>query len=128
MPVDKEQVIRAIVAQDGRYAINAYEFTLEALSYTIRAHHAGARKHIACKELIVGFAEYGAEVFGFLVSSVFKQWGVKTGKDVGNVVFNMIAKELLTKSESDTIEEFDDSNVQEMADALASKQLEAIAI
>ena len=43
-----------------------------------------------------------------MASAVLTHWGITKTRDFGNIVFNMIEKGLLSKVESDSIEDFND--------------------
>ncbi|MFQ5843737.1 MAG: Minf_1886 family protein, partial [Planctomycetota bacterium] len=43
---------------------------------------------------------------GFLAKSVLEEWGVRSTEDLGNIVFNLVEAELLSRTESDTRQDF----------------------
>ena len=55
-----------------------------------------------------GIADLALERWGRLARLVLNQWGVKTTRDIGDIVYLMIENQWMTAQESDTIEDFDD--------------------
>ena len=71
-----------IVREDPRYAYEAYEFVCEAVTFT---------------QDRLGRAPV-----------VFKQWGLRKTDDIGEIVFNLIRAEKLSKSDRDDPDDFRD--------------------
>ena len=108
-PPPADRKIQELVAKDSRFAAEAYKFTLDALSYTqeqfrLRGHHG----HIDGHQLLLGIRDYARKLFGYLGRAVFAEWGIRTTKDFGDIVFNLIEVQLLSKQESDTKSDFED--------------------
>jgi uncharacterized repeat protein (TIGR04138 family) len=96
--------VSEIVREDKRYAIQAYEFLMQALFYTqTKLKRQG---HISGKELLEGIKEYAIEQFGLLTRTVFEQWGIHSTEDFGKIVFNLVNRGLLKKTEEDSLEDF----------------------
>jgi len=108
---DFKMVVRKIVGQDKRYNADAYEFISEAVNYTAANLKKEATKrqsrHVSCVELLYGVGEYARFSFGPMAGDVFEQWGLRSSKAIGDVVFNMIHEKLLSASESDSVEQFE---------------------
>lgn len=104
-----KDTIRRIVDDDPRYAIDAYEFINQAVSYTankLKRSRKARNPHISGQELLKGISEYAIEQFGPMASEVLKNWGLKDGSSIGNVVFNMVEQQLLYASKDESIEDF----------------------
>lgn len=105
-----------IVRRDGRYAYEAYEFMFEALSHTqgmcgrtpVEGEKPGQDHHVSGPEILKGVVSLAREEFGFLARMVFHQWGLQKTDDVGEVVFNLIEADLLSKTEMDRRADFQD--------------------
>ena len=105
-----------LTRRDPRYPYEAYEFVCDALTHTQEtlgrspreSDAADADFHVSGEELARGACELAAREFGLMASVVFKQWGLRTTDDIGNVVFNLIHGECLAKSERDEPEDFAD--------------------
>ena len=110
---DLETDIRErIIARDQRYQLPAYLFIYEALAFT--QHLLGrdapnlepAERHVSGQELLDGIRRYAGKMFGPLAPTVFRNWGVQSTKDFGEIVFNLVENNLLGKTEGDRREDF----------------------
>ena len=104
------QAVCRIVENDKRYHLSAYEFISGAVSYTIhktdRAKNPRGSRHISGQELVAGALAYALEQFGPLAPDVLEDWGIAEGRDIGNIVYNMIQVELLSASPEDYRSDF----------------------
>lgn len=99
-----EAAIERIYDQDPRYREEAYAFVMEALSYTQKKFKRA--KHVRGEELLEGMRELLLERFGPMTMTVLGYWGIRSTEDFGNIVFNLVANKVLSKTEDDDIEEF----------------------
>ena len=111
--VDLETAIRQqIIARDPRYELAAYFFIYEALAYTQKAlgrdgpDLTPAQRHVSGQELLNGIREYAAHLFGPLAPTVFRSWRVRRTEDFGEIVFNLVERGLLGKTDKDAREDF----------------------
>ncbi len=104
MRQELNDILFEICEQDPRYKDDAYEFVLEALSYTQKKLRRS--RHVTGKELLEGIKELLIEKFGPLTLAVLQHWGIYTTEDFGHIVFNMVDKKVLSKTEEDNIESF----------------------
>ena len=98
--------ICSIAELDGRYHVEAFFLVLEGLEFAMRK--LPARRHVTGAELLDGIATFLLEEYGPLAYHVLTSWGVKETRDVGEIVFLMIKKGLLAKTDHDSIENFRD--------------------
>ena len=63
-------------------------------------------RHISGQELVAGALAYALEQFGPLAPDVLEDWGIAEGRDIGNIVYNMIQVELLSASPEDSRSDF----------------------
>lgn len=103
--IDKDERILGIARKHGRYAPDAYAFVFEALEHTLSTR-GGQRRHVSGPEIMEGARALALEVFGFLARDVFKRWGVTATDDFGEIVFHLIADDLLQKTADDRKEDF----------------------
>jgi len=103
-PKSAEQAVSEIVSRDRRYDFDAYLFILEALEYTYRM--IGERRHVTGEELLEGVRRYGRERYGPMAQTVLEHWGIRRCEDVGEVVFNLVDKGLLGKTDRDSRKDF----------------------
>ncbi len=101
-----KEELKKIVEKDPRYELAAYEFVLEALTYTQEIASPGSSRHISGEELLEGIRELGLHSFGPLAGTVFRIWGITETLDFGNIVFNLVDHGLMGKREQDSIEDF----------------------
>lgn len=101
-----EDRLRSVVRGDGRYDVNAYRFVYQALDFTLK--NIGCKRHVTGRELCEGIRGLALEQYGGLASMVLERWGVRRTADFGNIVFNLVAAELMSRSETDSSADFDD--------------------
>ncbi len=101
---DFYSLIEAICVKDSRYKPDSYGFVIHALHWT----QARLKKqaHISGKELSQGLRDFAIEQYGPMARTVLKHWGITKTGDFGNIVFNMISKKLLAKTDEDSIDDF----------------------
>lgn len=93
-----------ILQQDKRYKIDAYNFVMEALNYTVRKLQ--KTRHVSGKELLEGIKDYALAQFGPMAKTVFEHWGILSTEDFGNIVFNLVEARILSKTEQDSLDDF----------------------
>lgn len=99
-----DDILETICGKDSRYSPDAYDFVLEALSFTQKKYKRS--KHVTGKELLEGIKILLMEEFGTMSLTVLKHWGVTSTEDFGNIVFNLVNSKVLSKTEEDTLEDF----------------------
>ena len=107
--VSFEQALDAIQAKGPRYHREAYLFVREALDFTcknLKKPQRGAQRHVSASELLDGIRQYAMQEYGAMAKTVLNRWGVHTGEDFGNIVFNLVEKGILGKTEQDRREDF----------------------
>ncbi|MEI6421344.1 MAG: Minf_1886 family protein [Lentisphaerota bacterium] len=97
-----------IVKDDPRYAPEAYEFVSKAVVFTMLSlsRDKSPSHHISGQELLDGFRRYAIQEFGPMAGEIMKSWGFSNSSDVGNVVFNLVNRNLLGKTENDSLSDF----------------------
>lgn len=103
---DFYQAVEEMCAADIRYKADSYEFVMKALHFT--QNRLKKTGHITGRELLEGIREYVIEQYGPMVKTVFSHWGITKTYDFGNIVFNLIGKSILSKTEEDSIDDFKD--------------------
>ncbi|MEY2546728.1 MAG: hypothetical protein QOG48_1845 [Verrucomicrobiota bacterium] len=105
------EALDSIVANDARYAREAYIFLRDALDYTTKQQKKtkGTNvRHVSGPQLLDGVRLYALREFGPMVVTVFESWGIRKTEDVGHMVFNLIDSGIFGKTEEDSIEDFRD--------------------
>jgi uncharacterized repeat protein (TIGR04138 family) len=108
--INFEEAVEKILAKDARYQRDAYGFVREALDFTqklIGRENRDQPRHVTGQELLRGIREFALAQFGPMALTVFEEWGIRTGRDFGEIVFNMIEIGLLAKTERDSRADFD---------------------
>jgi uncharacterized repeat protein (TIGR04138 family) len=92
--------------EDSPYELEAYEFVLRALDFTIQGFD--EVRHVSGQELVEGIRSYARAEFGPMAKHVLNHWGVHATRDFGEIVFLLVERGLLRKTEEDSLEDFDD--------------------
>lgn len=107
-----EEVLERIQGRDSRFANEAYLFVSEALGETVRRlgrqKAPVGKRHVSGQELAEGMADFALDRFGPMTFQVLKTWGLGKTRDIGDIVYTLIDEKVFSKSESDSIEDFDD--------------------
>jgi uncharacterized repeat protein (TIGR04138 family) len=109
--INFDEAVDLILAKDTRFARDAYTFVREALDFTqklVVREARGAIRHVTGQELLGGIRKFALEQFGPMTVTVFEEWGVKSCRDFGEIVFNMVEIGLLAKTDKDTRDDFQD--------------------
>jgi len=105
--VSFERALELIRAKDPRFEDDAYAFVREALDHTQKTIGKGARiRHVTGQELLTGIRDYALAQFGPMAMTVLEEWGIRSCKDFGDIVFNMVDIGLLAKTEKDSRADF----------------------
>ncbi len=99
-----QEIVEEICIKDVRFKADSYEFLLEALHFTQKK--LSRNGHVRGEELLRGIREFAIEQYGPMTRVVLGHWGITTTQDFGEMVFNMIAKKLLSKTEEDSLNDF----------------------
>src|SRR5712692_4222413 len=106
-----------LVRRDPRYAYEAYEFVFAALNHTQRLlgrmpseNETGAAEphhHVSGRELVEGVRDLALREFGMMARVVFRLWGINRTADFGEIVFNLVEENLMSKNDKDTRADFE---------------------
>lgn len=102
------EAIRRAAREDGRYALEAYQFLFEGLDRAVKmTGRMGAEdRHVTGQELAEALRLLALDVYGPLARQVWNSWGLQTTRDWGEIVFVLIGHGIFSKQESDSIEDF----------------------
>lgn len=107
-----KETLEQIARDDGRYDARALKFVYEGLATTIEKlrqdEDADHPRHITGQELAWGLADVAMQRWGRLTAMVLAQWGLRTTRDFGEIVYLMISREWMTSQDTDTIDDFND--------------------
>ena len=104
-----DEIVEKMIEKDPRYPREAYIFVREGLDHT-QKQHAKQRSeqlcHVTGQELVAGMKDYALSQYGPMSLMVLGEWGIARCEDFGELVFNMIDHGLLSKTDTDTREDF----------------------
>lgn len=105
-----------VVRRDPRYAYEAYEFVFAALGHTQKmlgrtpaaegSEETSPQHHVSGRELLDGIRDLALREFGLMARTVFHMWGIDRTDDFGEIVFNLVAANLMSKTDEDMRADF----------------------
>jgi len=103
-----------VLHEKKRYHRNAYEFLFEALRFTQEVLDRGVvmegvdeeSAHISGEELLEGVRQLALEKFGLMTQTVFRYWGIDSTEDFGRIVFDLVERGEMRKTERDQLSDF----------------------
>ncbi|MBE7500314.1 MAG: hypothetical protein HS113_08405 [Verrucomicrobiales bacterium] len=104
-----DDVLEQVVAADPRYGREAYHFLREALDYTQRAvskANQGKLRHVTGQELLAGIRAFALQQYGPMALTLLDEWGVRRCEDFGELVFNLIDRGVLSRTDTDSRADF----------------------
>ena len=106
-------IVALIHKDDPRFDRKAYEFVRLGLDHTVKeirkkeATRVEKSRHVTGGELLHGLRVYALDQFGPMAKTILDSWGVRRCRDFGDIVFNLIEYKVLSKTDSDRLEDFD---------------------
>jgi uncharacterized repeat protein (TIGR04138 family) len=105
-----------VVQRDPRYTYEAYEFVFAALAHTQRLlgrvpPPEGTSEqdyHVSGRQLLEGIRDLALREYGLMARTVFRIWGINSTADVGEIVFNLVEANLMSKTAEDARDDFRD--------------------
>jgi uncharacterized repeat protein (TIGR04138 family) len=105
-----------LVRRDPRYAYEAYEFVFAALAHTqkMSGRASGPPEanepdhHVSGRQLLQGICDLALREFGLMARTVFHMWGIDKTADFGEIVFNLVEANLMSKTAEDQRSDFRD--------------------
>jgi uncharacterized repeat protein (TIGR04138 family) len=107
-----------VVRRDPRYAYEAYEFVFAGLTHTQRllgrvpkeeeGANPGPQYHVSGRELVEGIRDLALSEFGLMARVVLRMWGINRTGDIGEIVFNLVEENLMSKTDQDSRADFQD--------------------
>jgi len=106
-----QEALTQILAENSRYHAEAYIFIRESLDFASKILKKPSskepQKHVSAAELLEAIRQYALHEYGPLAMTVLNYWGINNCTDIGQIVFNLVNKNILRKTESDSIHDFD---------------------
>jgi|SRR5262245_53969834 len=96
---------------DPRFRREAYGFVMLALGIAAEAlpperRADPVRRHLTALELLQGMVTLAQREFGPMAPTVFREWGIHTSADVGELVFQLVENQHLSARPEDRREDF----------------------
>ena len=83
----------------------ALGFVLSSLDLSLRGlRH---RRHISGQELCTAVRDLAAREYGLMAKEVLNEWGIDSTETIGRIVFALVAAKKMTKTDEDTLADFD---------------------
>jgi uncharacterized repeat protein (TIGR04138 family) len=111
---------QTVVQLDPRYTVEAYEFVCDALTYARKVLGLGTievvgegtpeareERHLTGQQLCEASRRLALDRYGMMAKVVLNSWGVNSTSDLGEIVYNLIRVEQMSKSAQDRREDFD---------------------
>lgn len=108
----QQEDLRKILDRAGPYPIEAFHFVREGLSYTARHIHGDPEslsdhdRHVSGQQLCLGLRDFAIERYGLLAPVVLEHCNIRRTDDFGRIVFAMIDAGFMSKTASDSMEDF----------------------
>ena len=99
--------LEEIAREDGRFSPQAIKFVYEGLGYTAKKTTTKPT-HVRGQNLCEGLRKLAVEKWGRLAMLVLNTWGVKTTRDLGEIVYLMIKHKWMSAQPTDSIDDFND--------------------
>lgn len=102
--LEKYDFLDEIIEKDPNYSKEAYVFILDSLRVLLESFQEA--RHVSGQEVSEGCRRRALELYGPLSRSVLEYWGIRSTEDIGEIVFNLIKANQLTKTEQDRKQDF----------------------
>jgi uncharacterized repeat protein (TIGR04138 family) len=105
------QAVRQIRQTDPSYDEAAYFFLKEGLDYTL--DNLRTKKiqlegnHVSGRQLVDGIRRYALEQYGPLARTVLEHWNIRSTRDFGVMVFQLVDLGVLGKTADDSLADFE---------------------
>lgn len=103
------------IRSQKRYRPEAYQFVFSALRHAqqclgrCRTDQTDEEEaHISGQELLEGIRQFALQQFGLLTIPVFRKWGIRGTDDFGRIVFELVERGEMRKTEHDQLSDFFD--------------------
>lgn len=100
-----DEVLDRLRERHPQFHETAYLFILSALHHVIE--QLSEPRHISGRELAEGIRDLALERFGPMARTVLEYWGIRTTRDLGDMVFALVDCGVLIKEDGDSPEDFD---------------------
>jgi uncharacterized repeat protein (TIGR04138 family) len=119
-PKIPEKSLDDIVAELNVFPLEAFVFVQEGLSFTVGQTHGPRKKsdqnmHVNGQQFAEGLRQYAFLKYGMLAGAVLRRWGIRRTIDFGRIVYAMVESGYMSKTDDDSLADFD--GVYDFSDA-----------
>ena len=97
-----------ILKNDRRFKTDAYYLVMASLGRLMEPLE--QPRHVSGCELLQAIRNEAEEQFGPMAGTVLGHWGIQNSLDFGLIVFNMVQEGILSRQETDSLEDFKDED------------------
>jgi uncharacterized repeat protein (TIGR04138 family) len=118
-----QELLQELCRRDTRYPFEAYDFVYQALGYVQHEMKSTGKikegpHHVTGQQLSEGCRDFALQEYGMMAGTVLNSWNIKETDDIGELVYNLININLMTRTDTDRKEDF--HNVYDMKKAFAN--------
>jgi uncharacterized repeat protein (TIGR04138 family) len=95
------------VEQDCRYPIEAYAFVRDAILLGSESAQGEGEVHLGAAQLLGHLTDLARREFGLLAPTVFRAWNIRSPRDIGEIVANLMAVGLMVADRENERDDFD---------------------
>jgi uncharacterized repeat protein (TIGR04138 family) len=106
--------LEQVVAECGRYPMEAFEFVRTGLNFAVQRVHGDVSGmseqecHVTGQQLSEGLRDFALRRYGIMARAVLAHWRIQRTNDFGRIVFTMVDNKLMQKTDQDDVHDFDD--------------------
>lgn len=95
-----------------KYHRDAYQFVFAALRFTqqkldrVDLEVESPDAHISGVELLQGVRQLAEQQFGLMAITVLREWGIASTEDIGRIVFELVERGDMRKTDDDQLSDF----------------------
>jgi len=113
MEQQPKKTMQQVIADDGRYAPEAFAFLHDGLNRAVQdvyADEAGGEQqhHVSGQQLSESLRDLAIERWGMMAKAVLNKWNVRATLDFGNMVYLLIDNDYMRKTDGDSLDDFRD--------------------
>jgi uncharacterized repeat protein (TIGR04138 family) len=86
----------------------ALRFTQQCLNRAVSPGREKEEAHISGTELLDGIRAFALDQFGLMTRTVFRCWGIRSTDDFGQIVFELVERGEMSKTDRDQLSDFFD--------------------
>ena len=105
-----ESQIEVIAKKNGKYKPDAYRYALQVIADVFALKKASIitdeQISLPAREVLRGLKVYGWMYYGPLAEHVFEKWGLRHGKDFGEVIFDLVDAGFIGKSPNESVTDY----------------------